>query len=321
MKTTNTGLRARLLSLIFCSALVVGCARPPIRIGVNDWPPCAVWTVAERQGFLKDCPIQLVRSTNWSDNMTSLYLGNLDLVHSTYLNAIFYAGKGEGAKIIASIDTIEGSDGLVISTKLRSPMELVGKRIAVEVDTDEHFLLFKALASFGISQKEVKIVSTTSKEAGELFKAGKVDACFTYDPYLSEAAASGTGRIAWTTKDAPGYMVDVMIARDSTLSSRRADVKKVMRAWYRALDYIKAHPEASYPPMAEHLSMKMADFAPFYEAFTFYSAEDSRRIFASDSFRAILGEMNAFLLEQKAIPAKTPVPALYSSSVVKALGR
>ena len=306
-----------------CVFILSGCARErhPIRIGIDEWPPCAVWAVAQKEGFLKGVKVEILRFSSWTDCMDSLYSGKIDFTHSTYLNAIYYAGKGEAAKMLLSLDSIEGADGLVLSNRLASPKDLVGARIAVEVDTDEHFLLYKALASFGVPSSSVKIVSATSKEAKDLLIAGSVDACFTYDPYLSDAVASGKGRMVWSTKNAPGYMVDVVLASDRFTKSRRADTALLIDAWFKALAFIHSHPDKAYPVMAASLGMKNEDFAPFFEAFNFYSAEENRAIFSSASFRSTIAELSAFLLNEKAIPAVTPIPELFDASFVGAAGK
>lgn len=315
-------MKARMTLLVLAGLFLVGCAvdRTPLRIGLNDWPPCAVWAVAQKEGFLKDVPVEFIHYSNWSDNMESLSKGKLDLTHSTYLNSIFFGPKGEPSKIIISLDTIEGSDGLLLSNAVASPKDLAGKQIAVEVETDEHFLLYKALASFGVDSNSVKIVSATSKRAAELFKEGTVDACFTYDPYLAEAAASGLGRIVWTTKDAPGNMIDVLVVRQATLDKRRSDVARLVKAWFKALDFIKANSASAYPIMAASMNMKLEDFVPFYEAFQYYGIGKNREIFASAGFRAKLEEMSAFLLREKVIPGPVNPVQLYDSSFVEGLG-
>ena len=298
-----------------------GCAvsRSPIRIGVDDWLPCGVWAVAQAEGYFGSIPVNIVKFSNWSDSMESFYEGKLDLAHSTYFDSVFYAGKGEGAKMVACLDTIEGSDGFVISNKLSSPASLKGARIAVEVDTDEHFFLYKALADFGIPADSVLIVSAPSQKAGELFVAGKVDGCCTYNPYLADAAKRGGGRIAWTTRDAPGYMIDVLVARDQVISSRHADVALIVRAWFRALAFIKQHPAQSYAIMGSSLGMKPEELSPFFESFRFFTSQENQGMFASPELRARLGEMSAFLLHNNAIFLQPQMGSLYSSHFVDSI--
>ena len=166
--------------------------------------------------------------------MDSLYKGNVNLTHSTYFNSVYYHDKGVEGKIILSSDTIAGSDGFVIKKEKLDKKDLSGISIAVEINTDEHFLLKKALDSMGMNEEDVVIRSATSAEASELFRNNTVDACFTYEPFLSQAAESGGGEIVWTTMDLPGYMIDVLVADGKTIRNREKDLEDIISAWYRA---------------------------------------------------------------------------------------
>lgn len=83
--------------------------------------------------------------------------------------SLYYANKGESAESILISSYILGADGLVVDKELESPGEFNGAEIAVEINTDENFLLCKALHNLGIEDKNVYIVSTTSEKAAEIF--------------------------------------------------------------------------------------------------------------------------------------------------------
>jgi len=304
-------------------ATFASCAekQAPLRIGVNDWPPCEIWYIAEKNGYFGKTPVELIRFSVWSDNMASLYQGKLDVTHATYLNALYYADKGEKSKIILSSDTILGGDGLVLKNSLESGKALHGKKIAVEVNTDEHFLLRKALESFGLTESDITIVSATSEEAARMFIEGAVEACATYEPFLSDAAVRGEGWIIWTTKDLPGYMIDVLLATEEAIEERRTDLQAVLSAWYRAQDYVRSNPEESFAIMAEKEGMTPEDFAAFYNSFTLYSAEENVEIFASSGFRAALSEMKEFLLSHRSIQAPLDIDEVFTAEIVRKAAR
>jgi NitT/TauT family transport system substrate-binding protein len=314
---------ARLAVGVLLTVALCGCAakRAPFTIGVNGWPPCEIWYVAEKQGFFGKTPVRIVRFSIWSDNMASLYKGNLDLTHATYLNALYYADKGEKAKIILSSDTILGGDGLVLKASLEGVQALRGGRVAVEVNTDEHFLLRKALDSFGLTEKDISIVSTTSEEAGKMFIEGTVDGCFTYDPFLSDAAAKGGGRIVWTTKDLPGYMTDVLVATEKAIENRRSDLCAVLSAWYKAQDYIRSNPAEAFALMAEKEGMTPEVFTAFYNSFILFSAQENAAIFRAPAFRKILSEMNEFLLSHRAIREPVNIDEAFTTDIVKRVAK
>jgi NitT/TauT family transport system substrate-binding protein len=284
--------------LLIAGLILVGCDSPksPIRIGVNTWPPCEIWYVAQEMGFLGETRVELVRFSAWTDNMQSLYAGKTDLTHATYFNALYFADRGEPGEIILISDTIEGGDGLALKNDIATGADLKGRKIAVEVGTDEHFLLHKALGIFGLTIDDVIVVPTTSAGAKEAFVSGKVDACFTYEPYLSQAAEEGEGRVLVTTKDFPGYMIDVLVARSNTLKNRKSDYQTIVKAWYQAQKYIKENPEKSFALMAKNEKMPPEVFGPFYSGFTFFSLAENKALFKDEALQIKLDEINEFIL-------------------------
>jgi NitT/TauT family transport system substrate-binding protein len=310
-------------SVVVClgALLVAGCAAPkaPFRIGVNAWPPCEIWYVAQQQGYFGSLPVQVVRFSAWTDNMASLYKGNLDLTHSSYFNTMYYSDKGAAARIVLVSDTLVGGDGLAVKAAIRTGSALKGKRVAVEVNTDEHFLLTRALASFGLAESDVTITSCTSIEAKDLFVAGEVDACFTYEPYLGQAAAEGGGTVLWTTEEQPDYMIDVLAARDDVVKKRAGDLRVVLAAWYKAQAWIAAHPSEAYALAAPHEDMSAADFGPFYESFTWFTAADNRSLLGSPAFRSRLGEMSDFLVAHKAVAGAVKIDDQFTATIAASL--
>jgi NitT/TauT family transport system substrate-binding protein len=307
-----------LVAGIMLSMIVSSCSskQSPVRIGVNAWPPCELWYVAESQGFFGDLDVDIIRFSTWTDNMKSLPLGDIDVTHSTYFNALYYHDKGQSGKIILKADTIIGGDGLVISSGVKDGQDLKGRSIAVETATDEHFLLYKALEQFGLVETDVTIVSMTSIEAATAFIEGKVDACFTYEPFLSESATKGNGRIIYTTEDIPDTMIDVLVASDGFLAGRPKDARRLVDAYYRAQEWTAAHPEEAFALMAKAESMEADDFAAFYSYFTFFSREQNVENFSSAAFRDVLTGMRDFLLKHDFIKLEvSPADVIWSKAV------
>jgi len=267
----------------------------PVRIGVNNWPPCEIWYIAKQQGYFEDVPVEIIRYSAWTDNMKSLYLGNTDITHATYFNAMYFADKGEKARIVLSSDTIEGGDGLAVKNGIDSINYLRGKTIAVEINTDEHFLLYKTLQRADITLGEVKLLNSSAADGRDHFIKNEVDALYTYEPYLSEAAAKGNGNIISTTEDLTGYMVDTVMASEKLVARRPEDLRKIIKAWYRAQEYIRTHPEESFRIMAANEGMSAEDFASFYKSFRFFTAEENRVIPSSDRFNKVINEIAFFL--------------------------
>lgn len=318
---TNKKYRNLIIGIIVVLGLVgSGCSKEvtTIRIGVNDWPPCEVWYVAKEQGFFEDVNVELVRFTAWSDNMKALYKGNIDITHSTYFNNILHSGQFEKAMMIAPIDTIAGSDGLVIHNDLESISDLIGKKIAVEIGTDEHYLLFRALEMNDVSLDDVEIYSTTSAETVNYFAEGQVDGIFTYEPYLSQAAEMGDGKIVFTTNELENHMVDVLLGRQTKVEEEQKAYEQVMKAWYKALEYIEEHPEV-YEMMAQNEQLSAEDFGPFFESFQFFNKNEAKVLMGEAEFDTIQSGMRDFVIEHNLNTNPQDLDAIINKKIIESI--
>lgn len=309
-----------ILGLLFLSLTACRTDQEPVKIGINDWPPCELWYIAEEQGYFEDTQVEIIRFSTWADSLVAFYLGKTDIVSSSYFNTLYYDKKGEGAKIILTADSIEGGDGLVVKNYIEDMRNLKGKKIAVELGTDEHFLLHKALKKIGLSEEEVIIIPATSKEGMEKFILGEVDACFTYEPFMSRAATEGEGRITFTTANLPNYMIDVLLARNKILEKRKKDYSNIIRAWYKAQEFVKKNPEEAYKIMSSKENISPEEFKLFYEKFEMYSLNKNKEIFVSEKFKEKLLEMDNFLLKNNLTSEKVEIDDIYTDEIIIDVG-
>lgn len=309
-----------ILGILFLSLTACRKYEEPIKIGINDWPPCELWYIAEKQGYFEDTQVEIIRFSTWADNLTAFYLGKTDIVSSSYFNTLYYDKKGEGAKIILTADMIKGGDGLVVKNYIEDLKDLKGKKIAVELGTDEHFLLHKVLEKIGLKEEEVTIIPAASKEGMEKFIRGEIDACLTYEPFMTQAAQGGGGRVTLTTADLPNYVIDVLLARNEVLEKRKKDYSNLIRAWYKAQKFVKENPEEAYKIMSSKESITLEEFKLFYESFEMFSLEENKKIFSSEKFKEKLMEMDDFLFENGLISDRVEIEEIYTDEIIVDLG-
>ncbi|WP_028857087.1 ABC transporter substrate-binding protein [Psychrilyobacter atlanticus] len=309
-----------ILSILFLSLTACKKYEEPIKIGVNDWPPCELWYIAEEQGYFEDTKVEIIRFSTWADSLTAFYLGKTDIVSSSYFNTLYYDKKGEGAKIILTADMIVGGDGLVVKDYIEDLKDLKEKKIAVELGTDEHFLLHKVLEKIGLKEEDVTIIPSTSKESMEKFIRGEVDACLTYEPFMSRAAEKGGGRVTFTTANLPEYIIDVLLARNEVLEVRKKDYSNIIRAWYKAQKFVKENPEEAYRIMSSKENITPKEFKSFYESFEMFSLEDNKKIFSSEKLKEKLMEMDKFLFKNDLISDRIEIEKIYTDEILIDIG-
>jgi len=315
MRVKNSRIINLFLAVILILLTACNSYKEPIKIGIGNWPPCELWYIAKEKGYFGDTPVEIVRFSTWSDSMDSLYVGKIDLIHSSYFNTVYYDSRGESARIILSSDTINGADGLVVKNYIGRIQDLKGKKIAVELGTDEHFLLHKVLEKEGLKDTDVIILSVDSEEGMKRFISGEVDACFTYEPFLSRAADKGDGKITAVTDDTLNY-ISTLVARDEVLQKRKKDYANIIRAWYRAQQFVKDNPQEAFQLMASKEGMTYDEFKNFYEGFNFFSLEENKNIFSSENFLDELKEIEIFLVENNLISKDVDTDKLFDGDPI-----
>jgi NitT/TauT family transport system substrate-binding protein len=147
-----------------------------------------------------------------------------------------------------------------------------------------HFLLGFLLDQAGMSFKDIVAVNMTAGDAGAAFVAGKVDAAVTWEPWLTRGKQAPHGHLLVDSSKTPGLIVDVLVFRKDVLRARGNDVRAVVRAWHRGVDYWKSNPEESNKIMAEAVGGWLKDPKVFGETLTgikYYDFETNKTYFGT----------------------------------------
>jgi NitT/TauT family transport system substrate-binding protein len=175
---------------------------------------------------------------------------------------------GIGLRYVMAVDNSKGGDGIVATKDITTVEGLKGKKVAFEQGSVSQFFLNALLKDAGLSQTDIEPVNMAATDAGVAFAAGQVDAAVTWEPALSQGAKAENGHILLTSADKPGLITDVVAATDATLKDKSEDVKAFVRAWYRALDFIKSNPDEANVLMAQGVGGWLNDPKVFAETLT-----------------------------------------------------
>lgn len=114
--------------------------------------------------------------------------------------------------LIASV--LGKSESLVVNDKIKTPQDLVGKKIAVPFVSTTHYSLLSALKHWNIDPKSLEIVNLRPPEIAGAWTRGDIDGAYVWEPILS--TLSQTGKPLVSSEDvgkwgAPTY--DVWVVR------------------------------------------------------------------------------------------------------------
>ena len=257
-------------AMVSALALASAAEAGTLKLGHSTWVGYGPFYIARDKGFFKEegVDVELVIMEDTPIKMGALMAGQLDLVASTADEFPIYMKPGIGLHYVLAVDNSKGGDGIVANKDIKDIAGLKGKKVAFEQGSVSQFFLNALLKDAGLSQDDIEPVNMAATDAGVAFAAGQVDAAVTWEPALSQGAKAAHGKLLLTSADKPGLITDVVAATDATLKDKKADVAGFVRAWYKALDFIKSNPDEASKIMAQGVGGWLNDPAVFTETLT-----------------------------------------------------
>lgn len=269
-------------------------AAEPLLIGYSDWPGWVAWEVAIEKDWFKEEGVDV--KFEWFDyvaSMDAFAAGKLDAVGMTNGDALVLGASGAKNVMFMVTDYSDGNDMVVARAGINSVEELKGKKIGIEIGFVSHLLLLDALEKVGMSESDVELVNVPTNETPQVLASGDVDAIVAWQPSSGQAltALPGSTAIA-TSKDAPGLIYDMFVASPSSYSNRKADWEKVVKVWYRVVDFVndpKTQPEA-LSIMSARVGLTPEAYEPFLKGTKILTLEESKAAFKKgDGLSSIYG--------------------------------
>ncbi|MBX9794621.1 MAG: ABC transporter substrate-binding protein [Burkholderiaceae bacterium] len=289
--------------LSFCLAPSTQAADAPLRVGVPVWVGWMPWWVAKEKGLFsrRGVAVDLRNFAVQGDAVTALAGGSLDAASLATNDVLTINAVSPKATVVMLHDESAGAD-MLITRGIDTPLALKGQRIALEVGGVSHFFLNKLLAKYGMSEKDVTVVNMAAPDAGAAFTGKSINAAVTWEPFGTQGVKSG-GKLLLTSKDTPGAIVDVLSVRNEVLKNRPEQVRRMVAAWFDALDYVKKHQAEAFKIMAKASGVSVGEFGEMWKGVRIPSLADNRLALGSPgksgTYGPIVGEMGQFMVTQK----------------------
>ncbi|MBE3552630.1 MAG: ABC transporter substrate-binding protein [Kyrpidia tusciae] len=295
-----------------------------VSIALSTWTGFAPLYVAEEKGFFdtEGVHVNLVKMESVADRRSALAANRIQGFTTTIDSHVVTAASGVPVVQVLAVDDSYGGDGVVAKKEIQSLADLRGKTVAVQTDGGASYFWFLYLLKQNhIDKNEIKFESMTAGDAGAAFVAKKVDAAVTWEPWLSRAEKTDFGHVLIKSDKTPGVITDTLGFRKDFVDAHPDAVKKVVRAWFDALDYIHKNPDDAYAIMAKNLGQSLDDFKSSVHEVRWYDQALNKQYFGnpvSDGQLYKLTEMAAdFWVEQGIIKQKPNISELVDGRFVE----
>ena len=286
-----------------------------ITIGYSDWPGWTAWAIADKQGFFKkhNVNVKLKWFPVYTDSLNAFAANSLDANCQTWSDTMGPLAQGQSAKAVLINDNSAGNDAVVAGPGINSIKDLKGKKVATELGTVEQFLLDKALAANGMTEKDITYVNIKVQDCPGAMISKQVDAVAVWEPNKSQLLAKLPGsHVVFDSRALPGQIPDLLVFQGKVIAARPQDVQGIVDAWYDSIDWWRAHPDAAVKIMAETAkdpgtpAEQIAFYKSFIKGTRIFSGPEAQAAFTQSAKPTSLFSsglsITKFLLDQKQIP-------------------
>ncbi len=193
--------------------------------------------------------------------MEAMFAGSIDLAYvgpNPALNA-YIRSKGEEVRILAG--AAEGGAALVVreGAGIATGADFRGRRVATpqlgntqDVAARAHFRAqgFRITPTGG----DVLVVPTPNAEQLTLFQAGRIDAAWTVEPWVTRLVLEGGGRILIEQRDA---LTTLLVASARFLRTRPELAERFRAAHVELTSWVRAHPAEAKETVRKGLGAEM----------------------------------------------------------------
>jgi NitT/TauT family transport system substrate-binding protein len=298
-----------------------GTSGETLTLGYSAWPGWFPLAVADQAGIFEDqgLDVELRFFADYLGSLDAMAAGEVDANTQTLNDTMFGVAAGSPQTIVVVNDNSTGNDAIICDESVGDSIEdLEGLTIAAEPGVVDHFLLLQGLASVGLTEDDIEFRGVLTDAAAAGFADGEFDCVGVFAPFWLTALKRPGSHELFTSKDFPGTIPDHIVVSRTLVDEHPAAVQKLVDAWYKTLDYIKANPDAATKIMAKAAETTVADYDSLAQGTTLFTAQQ-----ASDAFKdgkdttSLLYTarlINPFLVESGFTEKEAPIDGLFDAS-------
>ena len=258
------GISLALLSLVLFASCEPRSQDEPLRVGINAWPGYEFLYLAVQKGFYREegVEVQLVEFSSLADCRRAYERGQIDAMGTTVvevLQARNYSARKP--QIVRVVDYSNGADVILTREDPASPDLLEGARIGLEVASLGVYVAARGLQMKGVGLDQVQLVPMDQLSMVEAFSKGELDGMVTYPPHAVQVLREEGARVFFSTAEIPGEVLDVIAVDEEILVRRQEDIAALLRAFSKAMNYSRQHPDEAYAIMARREGITAEEFA------------------------------------------------------------
>lgn len=301
---------------------LVGCENttPPLRVATIQWVGYQPLHLARSLGYYDDLNLRLADFLSNTESLRAFRNGNVEVAALTLDEVMLLKSEGHDVKVVLVMDYSRGGDAIVGRPDIDGLADLKGRRIGVESTAAGAYLLARALEFAGLDSHDVKIVNLGAETQERAYREGRVDAFATFEPIRTRLLKLGARELFNSTR-MPGEIVDVLAVHNGLIEQRPRDLTRLLRGWFRAVDYARTHPDATAQQLAQPLNLTTEEYLAAAKGMQFPSQQVNCRLLAgsADKMQQTVNSLHDFMYQNGLLRQSTPATHLFSDRILQRL--
>ena len=305
---------ASLIPAFVLAVTLTGCRaepEPPVRIGTVSWPSSELLFLAQEYGWLNPSAFRLVEFVDDGEVMRAFRNHAIAAAWLSMDELLAVAQSGTVDPVILFVsDESRGGDAVVAQPDLITPTDLKDRRVAVQINSVNAYLLDRALKQAGLAASDVRLVNLPPYRHLAAFRRREVDAVVTYEPVRSQVVDAG-GVELFSSSSTSFQVLRALVIRRDYLESHGLQVDTLCTAWQRAVSEVGSS-EKARSWIANRLGTTPAGLEQMLGRIRMISLGESREWLDEPrpQLLATLARLQAELLEAGLLTAPTPFEPL-----------
>jgi NitT/TauT family transport system substrate-binding protein len=291
----------KLLLICLLIAAAPAAAQNKFRVAWSHYTGWEPWGYAQSAGIMKKwaakngIDVEIVLINDYVESINLYTGGKFDACAMTNMDVLTIPAVGgidSTALIVGSFSN--GNDGIVLKNG-NSVKDLKGRSVKLVEFSVSHYLLARALAMNGMTERDVRTVNTSDADIAAVFGADPKGAAVTWNPPLQQARNAKGAKLVFDSSQIPGEIIDMMVVKSAAPDALK---RALVGAWYEAMGVMSARDKAAndaHELMAKASGATAAEFkAQLATTAMFYKAAEAAGFAAGPDLKKTMEQVRSF---------------------------
>lgn len=295
---------AKLLLGAVCAAALTTPAKAAeeVSIAIISFSPYAPWYIVQERGLAGDIDVDIRIIEDITSKNAALTSGAIPCMMNTLDSVVVARAAGVPVKVLAVPAMSFGLDEMVVDEAIGAVEDFPGKSFGADYAFLNHMWMLLTLKAAGIPFDAVQHRIMLPQESAAAFVSGGLDIDVNYIPFsLQSQQREGAKVLKTSFTDRTwerGLISESFACNETWLEENPETAKKLVRAWFGAVDWWKKNPQEGNEIVARGLDWPVPDVELTQQGAIMLSFDQNLGSFGIGNGKAVC----------QSLPAGTPEP-------------